>query len=270
MSSHFADAPDVVRRPAGYSVVLECLAQQEQAVPRSKLKRILGFRPLHPDANAWYSGALGEIHVGKWLDQLGPEWTVLHAVPVGTRGSDIDHVVIGPPGVFTINTKHHAGAKVWVSPRSLLVNGQKTDHLRNSRYEAKRASKALTLTTGLSVTAHPLLVIVGAASITIRERPDDVTVLGSTALVRWLSRRKPTVDPTVLGRIDEAAERHATWTKIPDAPVDDTHMVTFAALREEVDQARVRRLAWTVLGMVLFVVGVFQLAPGWISAALGS
>lgn len=257
-------------RPAGYSVVLECLTLQQQAVPRSKLKRILGFRPLHPDANPWYSGALGEIQVGELLDQLGLEWTVLHAVPIGTRGSDIDHVIIGAPGVFTINTKHHSGAKVWVSPRSLLVNGQKTDHLRNSRYEAKRTSKVLTLATGLSVAAHPLLVIVGAASITIRERPDDVTVLSSNALVRWLNRQSPSVDPAVLGRIDEAALTHATWTKVPDAPVDAAHMDTFTALREEVDQARFRRLAWTVLGLVLFVVAAFQLVPGWVSSALGS
>lgn len=257
-------------RPAGYSVVLECLTLQAQAVPRSRLKRILGFRPLHPDANPWYSGALGEIHVGKWLDQLGPEWTVLHAVSVGIRGSDIDHVVLGPAGVFTINTKHHAGAKVWVSPRTLLVNGQKTDHLRNSRHEAKRASKVLTLATGLSVTAHPLLVIVGAASITIRESPDDVTILSSTRLVRWLNRRKPTHDAATLERIVEAASRSTNWTKVTDAPIDAAHMTTFAALREEVDQSRVRRLAWTVAGMLLFVVAVFQLVPGWVSDALGS
>ena len=43
-----------------------------------------------------------------------------------------------------------------------------------------------------------------------------------------------------------------------------------AALRKEVDQARVRRLAWAALGMALFVVAVFQLVPGWIANALGS
>lgn len=265
-----ADTPHAVRRPAGYSVVLECLTQQKQAVPRSRLKRILGFRPLHPDANAWYSGALGEIHVGKWLDQLGPEWSVRHAVSVGTKGSDIDHVVIGPPGVFTINTKHHAGGKVWVSPRSLLVNGQKTDHLRNARYEAKRASKALTLATGTSITAYPLIVIVGAASITIRENPDDLTVIGSNALVRWLSKRKPTLDALVVKQVVAAASRAATWSKLPAVPVELGYLSTFAALRGEVDQARVRRLGWTVLGMVVFVIGVFQLVPGWVSSALGS
>lgn len=260
---------DLSSRPAGYSVVVECLAVQQQVVPRSKLKRILGFRPLHPDANAWYSGALGEIHVGRWLRQLDPEWTVLHAVPIGTRGSDIDHVLVGPAGVFTVNTKHHAGGKVWVSPRSLLVNGQKTDHLRNSRYEAKRTSKALTLASGISVDAHPLLVIV-ASSITVRERPGDVTVLSSNALVRWLNRRKSTLDPAELRQIADAASVHSTWTKAAGKPVKEAHMITFAALRKEVDQARVRRLLWALLGIVLFAVALIQIVPEWITHSLGS
>jgi hypothetical protein len=35
-----------------------------------------------------------------------PEWTVLHSVPVGTGSTDIDHIAIGPAGVFTLNTKY--------------------------------------------------------------------------------------------------------------------------------------------------------------------
>lgn len=68
---------------------------------------------------------------------------MLHSVPVGTGASDLDHVVIGPAGVFTINTKHHRGQNVWVGAKRILVNGQRTDHLRNAAHEAKRASKLL-------------------------------------------------------------------------------------------------------------------------------
>ena len=46
-------------------------------------------------------------------------------------------MIIGPGGVFTLNTKNHSRGKVWVAQNSFLVNGQKTDYLRNSRYEAK-------------------------------------------------------------------------------------------------------------------------------------
>ncbi|WP_371261683.1 nuclease-related domain-containing protein [Arthrobacter sp. ov118] len=30
-------------------------------------------------------------------------------MPVGAGASDVDHVLIGPAGVFTLNTKNHAG-----------------------------------------------------------------------------------------------------------------------------------------------------------------
>ena len=256
-------------RPAGYSVVLECLSLQEQAIPRSKLKRILGFQPLHPDAINWFTGAIGEIQVGRLLNQLGPEWTVLHAVPVGIRGSDIDHVLIGPVGVFTVNTKHHAGARVWVSPRSILVSGQKVDHLRNSRHEAARASKLLTLATGESVTAHPLLVIFGAARVTIRQSPVDVTVLTSAQLVRWLRGRRRILDGASVEQLAAAASKPSTWSKVPDVVVDAAQMVTFADLRKQVDQARVRRLGWTALAMLAFIAAVVQVAPVLVSGMFG-
>ena len=45
---------------------------------------------------------------------------------VGERGSDIDHLAIGPGGVFTINAKHHAGAKIWVGGDTFLCRCERT------------------------------------------------------------------------------------------------------------------------------------------------
>ncbi len=55
-----------------------------------------------------------------------PRWRVLHAIPVGERGSDIDHLAIGPAGVFTINAKYHAGAKIWVGGDTFLCRCERT------------------------------------------------------------------------------------------------------------------------------------------------
>lgn len=78
----------------------QLLATHQQDPHRSRLARIFGVRPLGSESARWYWGALGELAVGRSLTQLGPEWTVLHAVPVGRDKSDIDHVVIEPGGVF--------------------------------------------------------------------------------------------------------------------------------------------------------------------------
>jgi hypothetical protein len=245
-------------RPAGYSVVRECLGYQSLATPRGTLQRVLGFNPLHPDARSWYTGAIGEMHVGTHLEQLGPEWTVLQAVPVGKDDSDIDHVLIGPPGVFTVNTKHHSGAKIWVGSRMVMVAGQKTSYLRNSRHESERASKLLSLSTGMPVEAYSLLVIVDPASVTIKQQPDDVTVLTARELVRWLKRRKRLLDESTVQRIADAASKTRTWHKTADATVDSARLQTFEALRADVNQARGRRTLWAAAAAIGIVVVAFR------------
>ena len=55
---------------------------------------------------------------------------MLDAVPVGTGSTDIDHVLVGPGGVFTINTKHHLGQPVWVARRTLMVAGEDAPSLQ--------------------------------------------------------------------------------------------------------------------------------------------
>lgn len=55
-------------------------------------------------------GAEGEELVGAILDGLEPAgWLTLHDVSLG-RGN-IDHIAIGPAGIFTIETKSHRGKR---------------------------------------------------------------------------------------------------------------------------------------------------------------
>jgi nuclease-like protein len=60
-----------------------------------------------PRVERWSQGAGGEESVGRALAELGDAWAVLH--DVGTGRGNIDHVVIGPAGLFTIETKSHRG-----------------------------------------------------------------------------------------------------------------------------------------------------------------
>ena len=65
-----------------------------------------------------------------------------------SRCATVDHIVIGPPGVIALNAKRHPGGKAWVGECMVMVNGQKTDYLRNSRFEAQRAARLLFATRG--------------------------------------------------------------------------------------------------------------------------
>lgn len=53
-------------------------------------------------------GASGEEHVGELLDELpGGDWRVIHDAMLGH--GNVDHIVIGRAGVFTVETKSHPG-----------------------------------------------------------------------------------------------------------------------------------------------------------------
>src|SRR5690606_35171094 len=127
------------------------------------------------------------------------------AVPVGENGSDIDHLVIGPAGVFTLNTKRHPGANVWVGERAILINGHRTKYLRNSRFEASRAGRLLTEATGHGVDVHPVIVLVSIEHLTVKQMPADVRVLGRFQLLRWLRSQPHRLDVSTVEAIYDAA-----------------------------------------------------------------
>ncbi|WP_368861694.1 nuclease-related domain-containing protein [Actinospica durhamensis] len=91
-------------------------------------------------------------------------------------GADIDHIVIGPPGIFTINTKHHRDARIWVGEHALAVNGAHKPYLPRSRSEAASASRILSGAVGAPVAVTPVLAFVGASSISLQADRGDVLI----------------------------------------------------------------------------------------------
>ncbi len=246
--------PTLRARGPAYSVMQECLRVQATAVPRSATARFFGRSVLHPDAHSWYQGALGEIEVARVLSKLGSEWTVLHAVPVGSGDSDIDHLVIGPAGIFTINTKHHAGKKIWVGGAALKVNNFTTDHIRNSLHEATRACGLMSAVVGVQTAVTPLIVIVASDAITKGKTKPKVTVLPSNGLHRWLKRRPHVYSNTEVARFSKIAEQRSTWHTQAVA-LDDTmrHVQRFERLQREQVQARRRAKIWVGAAIILSI-----------------
>ena len=228
-------------------MIEKLLADRIDLPRRSLIARIFGVDPLTTENYPWYKGALGEIAVGSILERLGPEWTVLHAVPVGAGTSDIDHVVIGPAGVFTLNTKNHAGQPVWVAGRTFMVAGKKQRHLYNAAHEAARAAKLLSRAVKDPISATGVVVVVNPKSLTIREKPNDVVVLRDRQLVHWLSTRPPVFTGRQVEWLAAAAARPSTWHRNPPPTADPSFLGQwFAELRTSVEKARRRRLGWVL------------------------
>ncbi|MCU1392583.1 MAG: hypothetical protein JWM34_1011 [Ilumatobacteraceae bacterium] len=202
---------DLSTNQPGELVKAKAVELRTEAPVRTLLARVLG---VHTDERAYRIGSRGEERVGRKLDGLPEGWHAVHSVPVGSGDSDIDHIVIGPAGIFTLNTKNHPRGNVWVAEKALLVNGQRTHYLRNSRHEAARASKLLTAGCGFDVAVQAVIVIVGA-EITVKARCPDVRVLYREQLSRWLKSQPQVLAADRVDAIFEIARRDVTWRTSP-------------------------------------------------------
>lgn len=194
-------------------------AAREQAVAaRAAQGRITGFLARVFDARteerAWRIGADGEEAVAAQIAGLGPQWRVLHAVRVGQRDADIDHVLIGPAGVFTVNAKNHPHASVWVGGDTFMVNGRRVPYVRNSRYEAARASRLLTEHVGFPVGVVGVIAVVGAhRGFTVKQQPRDgaVVVVTRRRISAYLGGLPTRLDVRRVEAIADVARRSTTW-----------------------------------------------------------
>jgi hypothetical protein len=263
--------PTLSDRGPAYAVMQKCLAVQKDATPRGSFARFFGVTPLREDARSWYQGALGELEVARSLAKLGPEWTVLHAVPVGAGDSDIDHVVIGPAGVFTLNTKNHPGKRVFAGGRTFMVNGHKQHYVRNSEHEAARASMMLSDALGVEVAVTPVIVVVGAESIVVGSTPPAVEVRSSGQIGRWLARRKVTLTDEEILHVSRVAGRRGTWhTGAVVLNEADRHAEDFEQLRKQVDAAAHRQRLWVAAGTLVALLAVVGIAHQLLLAFAGA
>ncbi|MEO5982299.1 MAG: nuclease-related domain-containing protein, partial [Pedococcus sp.] len=66
---------------------------------------------LRDEAGKWAAGAEGERRVAAALSSLPTGWTVVHdrLLRPGRSEANLDHIVIGPTGVYLVDAKNRAG-----------------------------------------------------------------------------------------------------------------------------------------------------------------
>lgn len=237
------------------SVIEELLRRQNASRSPSRLARFFGRSPLPAESVNWYLGAKGEIAVGSVLAQLPPEWATFHALPVGTKASDIDHLVVGPGGIFTINTKNHRGKRIWVARRAMLVDGQKVPHINHAEFEADRVTKLLRERMPLLPPVQPVIALVEPLQIAIDEKPGRVKVVDARELPRWLAGLSVMLSEPELDEVVDILDDPGTWapTGAPSLSADEL-MGQFADLDAQVQRAKARRVTWTIVGCAALAV----------------
>ena len=202
---------DLALNKPGQGIRTLARAHRNAAPVRTTVARLF---KVHTDERAYRIGADGEEATGRQLAHLPRGWHTLHSVPVGTHGSDIDHVVIGPGGVFAVNTKHHPNSSVWVAGDTFLVDGVKQSYVRNSRFEVKRTQRLLSEAAGFPVPIIGVIAVVGASKgLKVKEQPQGgvVHVVARRMLTRWLTERPILLDAWEIECIYAYARRSTTW-----------------------------------------------------------
>lgn len=185
---------------------------------QSVIERLLPQRRKHvsTDSVAWLFGAKGEQVVGSILDALPPEWTVLHALPLGARNCAIDHLVVGPGGVFTITTKHHSGRVVGVGKKGMTVSGRPVPNMRTAEQEAERVTNLVRQMMPLVAPVQPVIAVVDPKELIIHERPEQVKVIDARDLRRWLMQLQPVLTEPELMELDSIVDSPGTWRALPE------------------------------------------------------
>lgn len=177
------------------------------APPRGFLARLLAGPT---EDRKWSQGAAGEERVAQRLAKLPqPPWTVLHDLPIGNKGANIDHLVIGPGGIYTINSKNLSG-RIWVAGGTFKQNGQNRPYIPAAGREATRAARCLSKAVGFEVAVMGLVVVM-ADELTVKRQPNDVRVLTRRQVTRWLAGRPVILEQHRLDGLAHVARQRSTW-----------------------------------------------------------
>jgi len=166
----------------------------------------LRFRP-SLDAIAWRRGAAGERRTARLLGPLERHgWAILHDLAVPGSRANIDHLVIGPGGVFVIDSKQYRG-RLQLDPSGRLRHGRYplAPAVRAVGFEADQAAQVLT---DPDVVVVPIVAVHGAQVPWGKVVMDGVPVVPARRLPSMLRALPAVLGPErVAGLADQARVR---------------------------------------------------------------
>lgn len=183
------------------------------------------------------------------LDRLTDEgWEVVRDVPLGRQGDVVEHLLIGPGGIFTVGERRdagvacpkagtaddptdratagsaHSGIPSWaatpaesqpsvvVDGRQMIVDGTPVAALRVARLEAARVHGLLVAAAISGISVRGVVVVQGDLQVVGPAGHDDPLVVHRTD-VPGLFRRMPVrLDPARVHAIAQIARRRRTWS----------------------------------------------------------
>ncbi len=132
---------------------------------------------------AYMKGARGEERVASTLAFLSSEYVVFNGLCVEKmriipRGGDIDHVVVGPTGIFAVETKNWGSKVVYEDGRLLYEDGKEPHRppLDQARAEAERVRSIVKSRLDIDLPVHSVVCFVGNRFVDGRRELQNATI----------------------------------------------------------------------------------------------
>lgn len=157
-------------------------------------------------------GERGEIEVADALEDLRAiGYKPVHDI-VG-KGFNVDHVLVGPAGVFAVETKFRSGSGeiTFRNGEGLFVDGrpEEKDCLRQARGNARHVNRIIQETCDRYEWVTPLVVFVGDWKVREIWRETDARVLTTRKLRRYFENQQPMLKRNEIELIASHLERSA-------------------------------------------------------------
>jgi hypothetical protein len=153
---------------------------------------------------AWRTGAVGEERTGELLRRLEAEgYRIIHDRQIPGSRANIDHIVVGPPGVFIVETKNYEG---------------KLSRAHKERFVAQAKREAAAVAGVVSpVPVTPLVCVHRADLGWFKTEVDGVRIVTSRELVKVLRKTPAQLTPGEVTGLANQIDR-ALKPAIPRVP----------------------------------------------------
>jgi len=158
-------------------------------------------------------GHSGELRIGLRLNALYSRgWGILHAIPLYDGRADIDHILVGSGGVWTVNAKAHGPLDIRVMGDRVTVGRSYVDHVPSARHEANVVSRILTAN-GFNVRVQGAVAIDQApgAGLHIIEAPPDVVIDDVEDVVNAIVASEGLIDQDTVNRVFALLRHRSVW-----------------------------------------------------------
>jgi hypothetical protein len=172
-------------------------------VPMAAVLGTLGAMLLPGTTTAWETGALGEERTGQILRPLeGEGFRVIHDRLIPGSRANIDHIVVGPPGVFVVETKNYAG-RLRVRRGEVSVSGRRKIGIVA---QAKREAAVVAVVVS-PVPVTPLICVHRADLGWFKVEADRVRIVSPREMVKLLRKAPVQLAPNQVAWLADRIDR---------------------------------------------------------------